>query len=130
MMHRIKAMVIGVVVGIVEAGTLLHAAAIHDAAKANDTATLVSLLKAQPSLVNTPDENGWTPLHWAASAGGTEAVKALLANGADVYIQDKKRYRPLTYARDWGHREVVELLSSQTGEPAGKDTPRAPRGAG
>jgi hypothetical protein len=97
-MQSMKTMVVAVVVvvGMVGAGTLLFADPIHDAAKVNDTATLAALLKAQPSLINTPDANGWTPLHWAASEGRKEAVKLLLANGAEVNIQDKKGCRPVT----------------------------------
>jgi hypothetical protein len=34
-------------------------------------------------------QDGWTPLHWAAYKEHTVTVKALLAAGADVNIQDK-----------------------------------------
>ena len=85
-MRSMKTIVLAVVLGMVVAGSPLWAAPIHDAAKANDTA----LLNAQPSLINTPAADGWTPLHWAASEGRVDAAKLLLANGAEANIQKER----------------------------------------
>jgi TPR repeat protein len=123
-MHSMKTVVLAVVLGMVGAGTLLCAAPIHDAAKVNDTSTLAALLKAQPSLINAPDADGWTPLHWAASEARMDAVELLLANGAEVNIQEKraadrclKPFSPLNLARIAPHQEKQPAMSNRTPIP-------------
>lgn len=57
---------------------------VFQAAQSNETAYLQSILKAHPQLANMENENGLTPLGYAAHFGNHEAVQVLLAGGADV----------------------------------------------
>lgn len=45
---------------------------------------VIRRLLAQGANVNTRDQDGWTPLHWAADSGRTESVRLLLAKGANA----------------------------------------------
>jgi len=54
------------------------------AAERNDIRTLKEFLQKTPSLANTENEKGLTPLGYAAHFGQKEAVELLLAFGADV----------------------------------------------
>ncbi|MBY0098563.1 ankyrin repeat domain-containing protein [Mesobacillus maritimus] len=54
------------------------------AAEKNDIRTLKEFLQIIPSLANTENEEGLTPLGYAAHFGQKEAVELLLAFGADV----------------------------------------------
>ncbi|MCY4042723.1 MAG: ankyrin repeat domain-containing protein, partial [Candidatus Dadabacteria bacterium] len=40
--------------------------------------------------VNARDENGDTPLHWAAGLGKTEAIRELLKAGADIEARNNE----------------------------------------
>lgn len=60
---------------------------IHDlfrAAQSGDAAKLQELLEVNPALANTENEEGLTPLGYAAHFGRMEAVKVLVENGADI----------------------------------------------
>ncbi|NGQ95142.1 ankyrin repeat domain-containing protein [Brevibacillus sp. SYP-B805] len=60
---------------------------IHDlfqAAQAGDVQRLQEMLSADPALANTENEDGLTPLGFAAHFGHPDAVRALLEHGADV----------------------------------------------
>jgi len=54
------------------------------AAEMNDIRTLKEFLQTTPSLANTENDEGLTPLGYAAHFGQKEAVELLLAFGADV----------------------------------------------
>ena len=62
--------------------------AVHEWAIDNDASAILSLSSGDPR-VNARDENGWTPLHWAAEFGNAEAIEALLARGANVGARSK-----------------------------------------
>lgn len=57
---------------------------LFQAAERNDIRTLKDLLQITPSLANTENEEGLTPLAYAAHFGQQEAVELLLAFGANV----------------------------------------------
>jgi len=71
--------------------------------------------------VNAKDEEGWTPLHWAAMAtegmlgnrgprDHKEIAELLIAKGADVNAKDESESTPLHSAALFGHKEIAELL--------------------
>jgi ankyrin repeat protein len=50
--------------------------------------------------VNTQDDSGWTPLHWAASKVHNKTAKLLIEEGADVNMVNKDGLAPLDYAEN------------------------------
>lgn len=60
--------------------------------------------------VNEQDENGWTPLNWAAGRGDVEIARLLLDNGADVLKTGRDLRTPYLIALAAGQREVAQLL--------------------
>ncbi|XP_076038338.1 calcium-independent phospholipase A2 VIA [Oratosquilla oratoria] len=62
--------------------------AYHYAANTNK-AIIEMITKKNSRLLNTPNEEGKTPLHLACESGNQECVKALLCAGADVNIAAK-----------------------------------------
>ena len=57
------------------------------------------------------DNDGWTPLHHAASEGQTDIVNCLLENGASKFEMDKNGKTALNLAEEKGHSEIVKLLA-------------------
>jgi ankyrin repeat protein len=51
------------------------------------------VLKASPRCKNPADNDGWTPLHWAAENGQLEIVKLLLEHAEDKNPANKERKR-------------------------------------
>jgi len=62
--------------------------------------------------VDPEDEEGKTPLHWAARYGRTDVAAWLVAHGAKVDALDGDRKTPLVYAVQNGHPHMVALLSA------------------
>lgn len=62
------------------------------AVEASDTVTLRELINACPHLLNHQDENGETPLHWAAAKQDLSVVAALVDLGVDTTLKDKLGY--------------------------------------
>lgn len=81
----------------------------------------VALLLRAGAAVNSPAANGATPLHWAAGAGCTQAVVALLAAGADptarTYTWRRQVFgrgsgqTPAHWAAESNHVNVLRILS-------------------
>ena len=88
---------------------------IHDAAKAGDLEKVKALLKDHFDLVFNKDNDGRSPLHWAASYGHKNVVELLLANKAEVNAKDNHGQTPLHVAAAEGHKDVVELLRQHGG---------------
>ena len=58
--------------------------------------------------INQPDEEGWTPVQWAARWGDFEIMHALLAAGADATRFDRNGRNALHLAVRWGNLQDRE----------------------
>ena len=69
----------------------------------------------------TDDMNGWTPLHYAVSRGGSDigVVEYLISQGADVDAGDSTRCTPLHYAVNGRTFLVAMELASYRGQQSG-----------
>lgn len=83
---------------------------IHVAVQRGSIDEVRAMLKANPRLVGSPDENGNLPLHLAADAGNLEIVDLLLTSGADVHAEGQYRRTALSNAMMGRHYEVVKRL--------------------
>ncbi|HKP10955.1 MAG TPA: ankyrin repeat domain-containing protein [Blastocatellia bacterium] len=80
-----------------------------DAVKAGDAVAAKELI-ASGIDVGQQDEQGWTPLNWAAGRGDIAIVKLLIENGADVFKVGRDQRTPYQIALAAGRVEVVEYL--------------------
>ena len=63
--------------------------------------------------VDVRDENGMTPLMFAAATGHTECAEMLLGAGADVAARDNVGMTPLLFAALEGRMDALKLLLSK-----------------
>ncbi|MGH0173845.1 UNVERIFIED_CONTAM: hypothetical protein FKN15_066475 [Acipenser sinensis] len=83
---------------------------LHHAAKIG-TLELVKLLLATGKVeVNAQDSGGWTPIIWAAEHKHIDIIRALLARGANVSVQDKEMNVVLHWASFAGCADIAEVL--------------------
>ncbi|KAI6213481.1 hypothetical protein M3Y94_00155800 [Aphelenchoides besseyi] len=96
---------------------------LHKAAKKDDARNLELLVRGPfKTIVNEPDNGGWTPLHEAVNSGYLDNVRILLLNGAEVNCQSiephqdddgnlgAKGITPLMDAVANGHFDIANLL--------------------
>ena len=86
---------------------------LHAAAQRGDTAAIDKLLRGSPqprTLLGARDGQGRTPLHVAAFARQREAVKALLAAGADSAALENGRYDAVTIAAVADDEDTLRVL--------------------
>ena len=91
---------------VVLAGTSLTATGlqvdeIHDAAAAGDLNKVKALLDADPSLLESKDNDGRTPLNKACEKKQAAVANFLIDKGADVKTTDKFGFTPLHYTADF-----------------------------
>lgn len=85
---------------------------LFETAAVGDPAELQRLVREDRTAVSRRNNFGWTPLHYAAFAGNTAAIKVLLAAGADVHARAANRFRntPLLVATLTRQAEAAALL--------------------
>ena len=77
-------------------------------------ADLAAKLIAKKADVN---KTGWTPLHYAASAGQVEIINLLLENSAYIDAESPNNTTPLMMAARYGSIDSVKLLLEQGADP-------------
>jgi len=90
--------------------TVLNGAEIHEAVKSGDFEKVKSLIQNDKQLANLKDEDGRTPLHWAALRRNSEIVKLLLENGANPSPMDKNGDTPINYAIGRLPEKTIDLM--------------------
>jgi len=83
---------------------------LHESARRGDLKRVKELLRDDPDQVNSKDDAGGTPLHYAAAYGHKAVAELLLANKADVNARDNDGNTPLQRAASEGHKALVKLL--------------------
>ncbi|PKA46899.1 putative S-acyltransferase [Apostasia shenzhenica] len=87
----------------------LHQSA-HVAAQYGQTAFLNHIVAKHGADFDAPDNDGRTPLHWAAYKGCTDTVRLLLFWNASQGRQDKEGCTPLHWAAIRGNAEACNVL--------------------
>lgn len=88
--------------------------ALHHAACSRETSVVAYLLKKyeKETVLDQPDNDGWTPLHWAAKAGEQDVVQQFLDIGADANLKEKLNgWSPIQIAQFHGRDSVIEKLT-------------------
>jgi ankyrin repeat protein len=75
-----------------------------------DVADTVRALLDAGAAPGAADDDGITPLHWAAGQGMTSVIRLLVSAGADVNARDKSSFTPLHQAVGPGHLEAARTL--------------------
>jgi ankyrin repeat protein len=98
---------------------------IHKAAAAGDLAKVKALLKDNPELVSSRDNNGNTTLHLAAEQGHQGVAELLLLHKIEVNAKNQFGWTPLHLAARNGHKDVAKLLLANKAEVNAKDNTAA-----
>jgi uncharacterized protein len=103
----------------------MNEAQLLDAVKAGELAKVAELLDSG-SDIHQQDEQGWTPLSWAAGRGDLNMVKLLLDRGADVFHTGRDQRTPYKISLAARHAEVARLLKEkeQAVDKTSSDSPR------
>ncbi|EWC48386.1 hypothetical protein DRE_02155 [Drechslerella stenobrocha 248] len=98
------------------------------AASDGNTAQVLTYLSANPALVNSKDENGYTPIHAAASYGHLDLLRCLVnEHGGDINIRDDDGDTPLFTSEsvevarclveelgaDWEHQNDIGVTAAE-----------------
>ena len=75
-----------------------------------ENATAAKELIESGADVNQQDDQGWTPLNYAAGKGDLELVKLLVENSADIFKVGRDQRTPYMIALAAGRVEVVKFL--------------------
>ena len=94
------------------------------AAKSGDVATIKSLLELDPSLINTRDKDGSTPLHCATWKGQEKVAELLVKEGANVNAVNQNEHwgtTPLHAAAHANQAKIAQLLLDHGADVKAKD---------
>ncbi|XP_052863840.1 uncharacterized protein LOC128270477 [Anopheles cruzii] len=84
--------------------------ALHYCSSAQDIAAAASVAMVAPELIESADEDGFTPLHLAVIQGNLQLVNLLLANGADVNALDNEGHSVVHWATVCGEGEALRAV--------------------
>ncbi|XP_028299743.1 DNA-binding protein RFXANK isoform X1 [Gouania willdenowi] len=87
-----------------------HSLSFHQLAAQGDVSLVAAHLRGDDSLLCRQDEQGFTPLMWAAAFGKKAMVVFLLEKGADPNTLARERESALTLASTGGFVDIVEIL--------------------
>ncbi|XP_041101885.1 ankyrin repeat family A protein 2-like isoform X1 [Polyodon spathula] len=88
---------------------LVHSLSVHQLAAQGEMVFLPSRIEQEP-VINLQDEEGFTPLMWAAAHGQIAVVEFLLQNGADPNVLAKGRESALSLACSKGYTDIMKML--------------------
>ncbi|KAF4379580.1 hypothetical protein F8388_023597 [Cannabis sativa] len=94
----------------VEASDLNGYRAVHVAAQYGQTAFLNHIVAKYHADFDAPDNEGRSPLHWAAYKGFADTIRLLLFRDASQARKDKEGCTPLHWAAMRGHVEACTVL--------------------
>jgi len=95
---------------------------LHVAVLANQSGTAKALIEGEADLnVKAQNEQGDTPLGWAAAFGRTAIAKLLIDAGADTQIGNNQGSTPLHAGVFLCHADTVELLLDSGADATAKD---------
>ncbi len=86
---------------------------LHSAVAGRAPLALVTILLDGGADPNAQQSGGWTALHTAAIGGDLAVVQLLLSRGALAWIEAYDMTRPLDFAIERRHHEIVRLLKKQ-----------------
>lgn len=95
--------------------------ALHYCAENTTVDAAQLLLKANPALINQPDEEGYTPLHLAVIAGNRTMLRYLLDHGAEVNLLDNERHSVVHWATVCGELEALDVILEAGAEASVED---------
>jgi hypothetical protein len=96
-----------------------------EAVKAGNLATVETLLGAGAN-IHQQDEQGWTPLNWAAGKGDVALIQLLLQHGANVLHVGRDQRTPYMIALAAARIEAAKLLRDAEDRAGGAQS-RQPR---
>lgn len=103
----------------------MSALALIEAVKAGDFAEAAKLIKSGAD-INQQDEQGWTPLNFAAGKGDLSLIKLLVERGADVFKTGRDLRTPYMIALAAGRVQAVKYLREAEGNYSG-EKPASPQ---
>jgi hypothetical protein len=107
-------------------GDLMSDLGLIDAVKAGDYATAQMLIKKGSDL-NQSDEQGWTPLNFAAGKGDLPLVTLLVESGAEIFNVGRDQRTPYMIALAAGRVSVVRYLKEAQEKYSGPKPPTPER---
>ena len=83
---------------------------LFEACAAGEIERVERLVDERDTAINDWSGDGWTPLHLAAASNNLDAIKSLIAQGADVSAANGEGKSALSLAQEKNHREAAALL--------------------
>ena len=97
-----------------------------DAVKTGELAKVEEVLNSGAD-IHQQDEQGWTPLNWAAGREDVDMVKLLLDRGADVFRVGRDQRTPYKISLAARHTDVARLLKEKEQASNGTSGDSSPR---